>query len=89
MAEYDSEKDDESDETRFARFDKLMMLMQKMQMCGHPPAELVGEMARVLYSLRSSSCVSLQPPGWDFDPATGMPRVNDPNVAAESGCTIQ
>lgn len=39
------EKEDDSTRTEKEKFDKILNLMQKMQDCGHPPKELVGEMA--------------------------------------------
>ncbi|XP_031558948.1 peroxisomal biogenesis factor 19-like [Actinia tenebrosa] len=41
--EYESEKPDDTDEVSKKRFEKIMELMQKMQECGQPPEELVGQ----------------------------------------------
>ncbi|XP_068686143.1 peroxisomal biogenesis factor 19-like isoform X1 [Montipora foliosa] len=43
-SEYENEKADEADNIKKKRFEKLMELMQQLQECGQPPAELVGEM---------------------------------------------
>lgn len=91
VAEYDGEKDSDSDEQRMQRFDKIMFLMQKMQMCGHPPAELVGDLVRhflFCFFHVSRQNLPLQPPGWGFDSATGMPTVVDPDSAAQEGCCL-
>jgi len=72
VAEYESERADDSEEVRMKRFDTIMVLMQKMQLCGHPPKELVGDL----------------PPGWGFDASSGMPAVVDTEAAAQNGCTL-
>jgi peroxin-19 len=66
--EYEDEKEDETDEAKGQRFERLVVTMQKMQACGHPPEELVGSL----------------PPGWSLDGDTGVPRVVDTEKAAES-----
>ncbi|XP_015767724.1 PREDICTED: peroxisomal biogenesis factor 19-like isoform X2 [Acropora digitifera] len=43
-SEYENEKEDEPDDIKKKRFEKLLGLMQQMQECGQPPTELVGEM---------------------------------------------
>jgi len=41
--EYESEQDSDSSEVKKARFERILDLMQKMQECGHPPKELIGD----------------------------------------------
>ncbi|XP_013400623.1 peroxisomal biogenesis factor 19 isoform X2 [Lingula anatina] len=48
---FEEEKKEDSPEVKRQRFEKIIELMQKMQECGQPPSDLVGEM----------------PPGLEFD----------------------
>lgn len=43
--EFELEKEDDPDDVKKARFEKVLDLMQKMQEYGHPPKELIGDMA--------------------------------------------
>ncbi|XP_065055998.1 peroxisomal biogenesis factor 19-like [Rhopilema esculentum] len=40
--EFEGETENESDEGKKLRLDRIMDLMQKMQQCGHPPSDLLG-----------------------------------------------
>jgi len=66
--EYEAEKEDDSEEVVGQRFEKLIAIMQQMQMCGRPPEELIGSL----------------PPGWALDQQSGLPQVIDTSKAAES-----
>jgi peroxin-19 len=44
VKEYDSETPADSDEAAAGRFERLIVIMQKMQLCGHPPEALVGQL---------------------------------------------
>lgn len=39
----EAEKEDDADDMKKRRFDKILSLMHDMQSCGQPPEELVGE----------------------------------------------
>ncbi|XP_074652402.1 peroxisomal biogenesis factor 19-like [Tubulanus polymorphus] len=43
--EFDAETEADTDESKRERFERILDLMQQMQECGQPPAEIVGEMA--------------------------------------------
>jgi len=66
--EFEAEKDDDTDEVKGQRFERLITIMQKMQSCGHPPEELVGAL----------------PAGWAMDEQSGIPTVVDQEKAAEA-----
>lgn len=65
---YEEEKENDVDEVKQQRFQKIVILLQQMQALGHPPDDLIGDM----------------PPGWNIDPQTGLPAVSDPNEASTS-----
>lgn len=46
--EFEAEKSDDSSEIKKARFDRILALMHKMQDCGHPPKEIIGEISPML-----------------------------------------
>jgi len=43
--EFEAEKEDDPEDVKKARFEKVLDHMQKMQEFGHPPKELIGDMA--------------------------------------------
>jgi len=42
-SEFENEKESDDSKTQSDRFEKILVLMQQMQECGHPPKELAGE----------------------------------------------
>jgi len=66
--EFEEEKEDDPDDVKGQRFERLIIVMQKMQACGHPPEDLVGSL----------------PAGWAMDEQTGIPQVVDQEKAAEA-----
>lgn len=49
-AELDKESPQDSEQVKTARFDQVLGLLQEMQDCGQPPAELVGNLDAILGS---------------------------------------
>lgn len=53
--EFESEKGEDSDDCKKDRFQRVLVVMQKMQECGSPPKDLVGDVP------------DMGMPGADFD----------------------
>lgn len=64
--ELEKEKDTDSAEVKEKRCNLLLDLMQKMQNCGHPPKDLVGDMNSVItFDERGNPVLPSLPPGTD------------------------
>ena len=43
-SEFEEEQDDEPQDIKSQRFERIIDLMQQMQECGQPPKDIVGDM---------------------------------------------
>ncbi|XP_015586422.1 peroxisomal biogenesis factor 19 [Cephus cinctus] len=63
--ELEKEKEDDSEEVKKKRFEKTLSLMQEMQSCGQPPADLVGEQSIIQFDGEGNPIMPSLPSGID------------------------
>ena len=48
VTEFEAEKEEDSEEVKKQRFERILDTMQEMQELGQPPKEIVGDMVSIL-----------------------------------------
>ena len=70
--EFDQERDDDSPDVKKERFQRILVTMQKMQQCGSPPTDLLGDVP----DFNTSFGPGMTIPGMTPDGAFGGPQIN-------------
>jgi len=70
--QFEAEAPGDSDDVKKKRFENILDIMQKMQECGQPPKELIGELG----------------PGMEVDAEGNLKMPGFPNMGADGQCAI-